>query len=150
MNASDIVKARQDNIMYRSYVNDTNTLPSYATDPSTILVSTVVSTIIPISSIAGGSTQYASTIQTNYSYLCQPSFITYESRYNIKAGSKLCGSCQPVSMEWINNTSTTIRAYSTVYNTLSTPSTIVVTSTTVLRGPEPLICPNPEYYQGTS
>lgn len=142
MNASDIVKARQDKVMYRSYVND-----SIGT---AVLQSTVVSTITPISSIAGGSTQYVSTIQTNYTYLCQPTFLTYETRYDIKDGSQLCGSCVAAPMEWVNNTSTLIRAYSTVYSTLSTPSTIVVTSTTVLRGPEPLICPDPEFYQGTS
>ena len=131
MNASDIVKNKQQIVRSCAYG----------------LSSTITSTINPISSIAGGSTSYASTFHTCYSYDCQP-YGSYELRSDVQQGFVDRGIILSSLTEWKPDTSTTLYAYRPLYSTLSTVSSISVTSTSVQRGPSPLVCDTP-FHQGT-
>jgi hypothetical protein len=136
MNASDIVNNKQ------------QIARSCAYDRPTVFSSTILSTIIPISSIAGGSTSYASTLRTCYSYACQPTYSSYELRSDVQQGLVDRGITVSSMTEWKPDTPTTLYAYRTLYSTLSTVSSISVTSTLVQTGPSPLVCDTP-FYQGT-
>ena len=131
MNASDIVKNKQ------------QIMRSCAYQPT---VSTMMSTITPISSIAG-STSYASTLYTCYSYDCQP-YCSYELRSDVQQGLVDRGIIMSSLTEWKPDTPTTVYAYRPLYSTLSTVSSISVTSTLVQTGPSPLVC-NTAFHQGT-
>lgn len=132
MNASDIVNNKQQ--IARSC--------AYAMASS----STILSTITPISSIAG-STSYASTLRTCYSYACQP-YSSYELRSDVQQGLVDRGIILSSLTEWKPDTPTTVYAYRPLYSTLSTVSSISVTSTLVQTGPSPLVC-NTAFHQGT-
>lgn len=131
MNASDIVKNKQQIVRSCAYQ------PTF---------STITSTITPISSIAG-STSYASTLHTCYSYDCQP-YCSYELRSDVQQGFVDRGIILSSLTEWKPDTPTTVYAYCPLYSTLSTVSSISVTSTLVQTGPSPLVCDAP-FYQGT-
>jgi hypothetical protein len=136
MNASDIVNHKQ------------QIARSCAYDRPTVFSSTILSTITPVSSIAGGSTSYASTLRTCYSYACQPTYSSYELRSDVQQGLVDRGITLSSLTEWKPDTPTTLYAYRTLYSTLSTVSSISVTSTLVQMGPSPLVCDTP-FYQGT-
>jgi hypothetical protein len=136
MNASDIVNNKQ------------QIARSCAYDRPTVFSSTILSTITPISSIAGGSTSYASTLRTCYSYACQPTYSSYELRSDVQQGLVDRGITLSSLTEWKPDTPTTLYAYRTLYSTLSTVSSISVTSTLVQTGPSPLVCDTP-FHQGT-
>jgi hypothetical protein len=74
MNASDIVKNRQNKVLYNAYYQPT------------VFQSTVVSTLSPISSYTGGYASYESTVITAYNYSCQPTFLSYELLNEVKNG----------------------------------------------------------------
>jgi len=133
MNASEIVKNKQ------------QIMRSCAYHP-TVFSSTILSTITPISSIAG-STSYASTLHTCYSYDCQ-FYSSYELRSDVQQGLVDRGITLSSLTEWKPDTSTTLYAYRPLYSTLSTVSSISVTSTLVQTGPSPLVCDTP-FHQGT-
>jgi hypothetical protein len=135
MNASDIVKAKQNKATALSY-QQTFTLNS-----------TVQSTIYQVSSIAGGTTRYGSTLNTVYDKTCMPTFTTYETRN--KVNESPCTACNQSSMEWKNTNSTLMYAYQSIYGTLSTTSTVLRTSTSVNTAPHPDICDRVSYRQGT-
>ena len=136
MNASEIVNNKQ------------QIARSCAYDRPTVFSSTILSTITPISSIAGGSASYASTLRTCYSYACQPTYSSYELRSDVQQGLVDRGIILSSLTEWTPDTPTTLYAYRTLYSTLSTVSSISVTSTLVQTGPSPLVCDTP-FHQGT-
>lgn len=157
MNASDIIKARQNKVLFQSLYR-----------PS-VLTSTVYSTLCPVSSISTGSgitTLYTSCINTIYPYTCNSPSISYELLNDVNQGKYLCGYpyCSSISewntgltfptgvcnaqiseMEWKNTNSTIIYNYST-----ATYSSINITSTVIMTGPGPVICPLVDFYQGTN
>jgi hypothetical protein len=133
MNASDIIKAKQNRTLYKAYYNPT------------VYNSTITSTIYPYSSINGGTPSYTSTINTQYTYTCNPTYIDYELAYDIAAGKYECGGKSISELAWKNTDPTLIfNYYSTSYSSIST------TSTTILTAPGPVICPQVEFYQGTN
>jgi hypothetical protein len=136
MNASDIVKNKQQIVRSCAY------------DHPTVFSSTIVSTVTAVSSIAGGSTSYASTLRTCYSYACQPTYSSYELRSDVQQGLVDRGITLSSLTEWKPDTPTTLYAYRPLYSTLSTVSSISVTSTSVQRGPSPLVC-DAAFHQGT-
>lgn len=138
MNASDIVKNRQNKVLYNAYYQPT------------VFQSTVVTTLIPISSYTSGSNSYGSTVNTIYTYVCQPTRLSYELLNEVKNGKDVCTGTCASQVTWTNLTSTTKYMYSTIYSTLSTPSTIIVTSTIVQGSTGPVICPLINFYQGTN
>lgn len=138
MNASDIVKNKQNQALYKAYYQPT------------VFQSTTFSTIRPISSFTTGSATYASTVNTVYNYTCQPTFVTYEMRDQVKNGKGVCDGFASTDLKWSNVTSTTVYAYKTLYSTLSTPSSIAVTSTVVQGSKGPVICSLIDFHQGTS
>ena len=138
MNASDIVKNRQNKVLYKAYYQPT------------VFQSTVVSTLSPISSYTGGYTSYSSTVITAYNYSCQPTFLSYELLNEIKNGKEACTGACATQLTWTNLTSTTQYMYATNYSTLSTPLSINVTSTSVQGSKGPVICPLINFYQGTN
>lgn len=151
MNASDIVKAKQSQTLYKAYYHPT------------VFQSSVFSTLTPISSfinyVSSGipvtSTSYASCTTTVYDYQCQPRFLTYASRYKVNDGAYSCAGKVTSKLRWKNTQSTTMYSYNTIYSTLNNPSTFVpstfrVTSSLVMTAPAPLIYPLITLQQGTS
>jgi hypothetical protein len=158
MNASDIIKAKQNKTLYQAY---------YRPD----IFSPVNSTInyCPISTVWNGSefiSSVTSTVTMNYLYKCNKPIISYELANSINEGKYECGYpyCSTIS-EWntgnmyvtgncdckvsfltLKNTNPTI-IYN--YSTINF-STVNVTSTSILTGPGPIICPLVEFYQGTN
>lgn len=138
MNASDIVKNRQNKVLYKAYYQPT------------VFQSTVVSTLSPISSYTGGYSSYSSTVITAYNYSCQPTVLSYEMLNEVKNGKEACTGTCASQLTWTNLTSTTQYMYTTNYSTLSTPLSINVTSTSVQGSKGPVICPLINFYQGTN
>ena len=145
MNASDIVKAKQNKVLYKSLYNPT------------VFQSTVFSTINTVSSLIYPTFQnsYTSTVNTAYNYVCNPTFISYELANNVNNGQYACGAKSVSYMQWKNLNNTTVYAYSTMYSTIISPSIPIpssfsVTSTTILTGPTPVVQPFIEFYQGTN
>lgn len=151
MNASDVIQRKQNTTLYKAYYQPN------------VFQSSVISTIRPISSIirmvSSGvpltSSSYASCTQTVYQHVCEPTFVTYQTRNAIGQGTATCTGRTPKETRWIANQSTLVYSYSTVYSSLVNPSTlapstILIRSTAVLTGPSPLICPLVQVQQGTS
>lgn len=159
MNASDIVKAKQNRTLYTAYYRPT-IIPGNA-------ISTV--TLYPISTVSTGGTyvsSFTSCITTNYLYKCNEPIIDYQLANDINNGKYICGfpacstitewntgatrvtgvcDCKISFLTWKNTTPTLIYNYSTIsYSTVST------FSTTILTGPGPIICPLVDFYQGTN
>jgi len=138
MNASDIVKNKQNKVLYQAYYRPT------------VFQSTVVSTVSLISSATTVGNSSESTVITAYNYVCQPTFLSYELLNEVKNGKEACTNACATQVTWSNLTSTTKYMYSTIYSTLSTPCTIIVTSTIVQDNKGPVICPLINFYQGTN
>ena len=159
MNASDIVKAKQNRTLYTAYYRP-EIFPGKT-------VSTV--TLYPVSTVSTGGafiSSFTSCITTNYLYRCDAPIISYELANDINSGKYICGfpacstitdpntgltrvtgvcDCKISFLTWKNTTPTLIYNYSTIsYSTVST------FSTTILTGPGPVICPLVSYYQGTN
>jgi hypothetical protein len=156
MNASDIVKAKQDRTLYQAYYRPT-IFPGKTT--STIQ-------ICPISSVDGGTTTYESTTSIQYNYVCYPPSISYELSNAVNSGKYICGcnndegisiwntgqviptdtgNCKISFLQWKNTNVTPVYSYKV--NNYSSISTF---STTTLTGPGPVICPLVDFYQGTN
>ena len=138
MNASDIVKNRQNKVLYGAYYQPK------------VFQSTVVSTLIPISSYTGGFNSFSTNINTVYTYSSQPTFLSYELLNEVKQGKDVCAGTCASQLTWTNLTSTTQYLYATNYSTLSTPLSVSVTSTFVQGSTGPVICPLVSFYQGTN
>lgn len=151
MNASDLVKVKENKTLYRAYYQPTvfqSTTFSTLTTVSSII--RAVSSGVPLT-----STSYASCNQTVYLNTCEPTFMSYASRYAIGNGASTCMGRKPKETQWKANQPTTVYSYSTIYSTLVSPSTFApstvrVASTVVLTAPAPLICPLNQVQQGTS
>jgi len=163
MNASDIVKAKQNRTLFQAYYRPT-VFPGASDNQDTLIVSSI--DYCPVSSINGGESSQTSCNTINYLYTCNPPIISYELANDINSGKYLCGyptcssisiwntgqtipagvcNCRTSYLNWKDTTSTIVYQYSTI-----TYSSINITSTIVLTGPSPLICPDPEFYQGTN
>ena len=132
MDASDIIKKKQNVCLYNAYYNPV------------VYQSTVFSTINIVSSISSGSTSYASTVNTVNTYVCQPQIISYNLYNDIINGKFDSGDALVSKLEWENTTS----SIEYFYSTSGTGDISSITSTFVLRGPGPLICPPVQIYQG--
>lgn len=143
MNASDIVKLKQNGALYKAYYRPT------------VYQSTVYSTIYPVSSlstnISGGyQSSFTSCINTAYTYSCNPPFISYQLANDVAEGSYVCGGKTVSKMEWKANTAMTtqtIYAFSTYSTTTAAASTILSVNSYAVR---PLISPDPVFNQGTN
>ena len=156
MNASDIVKARQNRTLFQAYYRPT-IFPGVTT-------STV--NICPISSFSTGTTTYTSSSTLQYNYVCDTPSISYELSNDVNSGKYLCGypycssisiwntgqtipvgvcNCKVSFLNWKDTNSTIIYSYSTInYSSVQTFSTVTMT------GPGPVICPLVDFYQGTN
>ena len=158
MNASDIIKNKQNRVLYQAYTRPTIF--------STLITSTI--NYCPVSTIStggSGTTSFTSTINMQYGYTCERPAISYEILNDINEGKYLCGPpyCSSISiwntgqtypvgdcdckislLTWKNTNSTFIYNYST-----ASYSSATVVSTNILTGPIPFICPV-DYYQGTN
>ena len=123
MNASDIIKAKQNGIIYKSYYNSTS--------PS-IYSSTTRSTLYVISSNTT-NTSFGSCINTVYNYLPTQStipaitFMSYELANDANNGKYVCGGKSRSKMTWkANSTIQTQNIYA--YSTYSTNSDSTILS----------------------
>ena len=143
MNASDIVKAKQNKVLYNSLYTPT------------VYQSTVFSTLRLYSSINLGvsiASSFISCINTAYKYTCNPIFTTYETRNDVKEGAVACGAV-PLSNLQFTSSNGMIYAYSTIYSTFGNvilPSSFIITSTIAPIASSPIICPINQLYQGCS
>jgi len=151
MNASDIVRAKQNQTLYKAYYNPYNFVASAYTYSTISIVSSIQTQSGPLQT----STSYVSNVNTVYTYTCEPTFVSYDMANDINRGAYVCGIKTESIMQWKNLNSTSIYAYSTLYSTIGgptyhIPSTINVTSTTIMTAPQPLVQPLIQFYQGTN
>ena len=148
MNASDIVNAKQNKVLYNAYYQPR------------ISFSSITSTIRPYSSIVTtissgqlfASTSYISCNNTTYNTVCTPTFTGYDTLNQIKTGAYECGTMSRNSMQ-LAGVPTPIYTFSTVYSTLNggttpQPYSFIIASTTVSVPTGPLIVPQVSFYQG--
>lgn len=162
MNASDIVKAKQNRTLFQAYYHPMIT-------PSTTTTTIVVSTFISLDVELIMQSNVCSTVI--YHNLCMPSFISYQLANDVNQGKYLCNTytlAQQVGGNVINTTSTaqtqckisnlqwetTLSTLTTAYNTVG-EITYSTSSATFLQSPVstfilPVICPLVDFYQGTN
>jgi hypothetical protein len=131
-NASDIVIDKRDGTLYKAYYTPR------------VFQSTIVSTFTPFSSISSGTVSYTSSFETIYTYECKPKFISYQIANEVNNGAYVCGNKQISELEW-NNTTSSLQFY---FSTSGVGGISTITSSFVLRGPEPIIYPLVQFYQG--
>jgi hypothetical protein len=164
MNASDIVKAKQNRTLFQAYYHPITT-PS--TTSTTIYIST------PISSISTSRGDIYSSVCSTviYNNVCMPSFISYQLANDVNQGKYLCNTytfaqrvggniipttstavnlCTLSNLQWKNVNSTMVFEYSSIISTPSTISSFNLTSSMIQTGPMPVICPLIDFYQGTN
>jgi len=162
MNASDIVKAKQNRTLFQAYYHPMIT-------PSTTTTTIVVSTFISLDVDLIMQSNVCSTVI--YNNLCMPSFISYQLANDVNQGKYLCNTytlaqqvgidtllttstaqtqCKISNLQWQTTLSTVTTAYNTVggitYSTSSATSLQSPVSTFIL----PVICPLVSFYQGTN
>ena len=162
MNASDIVKAKQNRTLFQAYYHPMIT-------PSTTTTTIVVSTFISLDVDLIMQSNVCSTVI--YNNLCMPTFISYQLANDVNQGKYLCNTytlaqqvggnainttstaqtqCKISNLQWETTLSTVTTAYNTVggitYSTSSATSLQSPVSTFIL----PVICPLVEFYQGTN
>ena len=165
MNASDIVKAKQNRTLFQAY---------YHPIATTSTISTILYTSSLVSSISTGGAvynDYLTCSTVSYQNLCIPPIISYQLANDINQGKYLCrqynlaelygrnivetstvvASCfVPSELAWKNVNSTMIYEYDPIYAVDSTLQSVDVTSTIIATGPLPVICPLVSFYQGTN
>ncbi len=164
MNASDIVKAKQNRTLFQAYYHPVATSSTIST---TIYTSTIVSSSVGFPT----QTNVCSTIL--YNNLCMPSFISYQMANDINDGRYLCNTytlaqqvggnaintastvtsqCKISDLQWKNVNSTLTYTYAPLYGSppQSTISTFRTVPYYIQTGPLPVICPLVEFYQGTN
>lgn len=170
MNASDIIKMKQNKVLFESYYRPTIFPGTSNTGVNTLIKSTI--NVQPFSSIASQPPSFTSTVSQNYLYTCNKPIISYQLANDINNGKYECGfpycssisiapnvtipigtcDCKISELTWESNIPTQILSYSTILSTnqsLSTfVSSVMITSTIALTGPQPIICPGIEFYQG--
>jgi hypothetical protein len=145
MNASDIVNAKQNKVLYTTLYTPN------------VYQSTIFSTLRTYSSINTGSSiisSYISCINTAYKYTCNPVFTSYETRNDVKDGAVACGAVTLSNLQFVNSDGY-VYAYSTLYSsfgpsTIILPSSFTITSTLGSIANVPVICPINQFYQGCS
>ena len=162
MNASDIVKAKQNRTLFQAYYHPVIT-------PSTTTTTIVVSTFI--SSIASQTNQSNVCSTVIYNNLCMPTFTSYQLANDVNQGKYLCNTytlaqqvggnainttstaqtqCKISNLQWQTTLSTVTTAYNKIglitYSTSSATSLQSPVSTFIL----PVICPLVDFYQGTN
>ena len=140
MNASDIVKAKQNKTLYSAYYQPTvysstlySTLAIYSSIGSTITESELVI-----------NTSYISCINTVYNYVDNPTFISYESLNQIKAGALECGAISGSEFQLDRVPYVPVYTYNTIYSTftiqnLILPSSVTIASSLISATPSPYI-----------
>jgi hypothetical protein len=154
MNASDIIKARQNRNLFYAYYRPIVFSSGTVSTTNTYL----------ISSSAGGGTSSTVCSTINYLYTCLPQFISYELENDVNNGKYLCGypacstitewntgvthitgtcNCKISQLNWSANTSMgAMTTYASTGSTLSTSLNAYAV--------KPLVCTNPDFYQGTN
>lgn len=151
MNASDILRAKQQQLLYQTYYKPQ------------VFQSTTCSTVNTISSIirfvsAGvniTSTSYTSCLTTVPTYSAPPTFISYEMAQKSQQGEYGCVARPAGETDWKRTESTFTYAQTTLLSTFTPsgpllPSSVRISSTLVSTGPAPVICPLIQLQQGTA
>ena len=148
MNASDIVKAKQNKVLYNSYYKPI------------VYSSTIYSTLNIVSSIlcpepSTACVSYTSCINTVYEYVDNPSFISYETLNQIKAGGVACGASSSSQFQLDRVPDVPMYTYSSMYSSFTETnayyvSTIVIATTDISLTPAPIINSFINFKQGTT
>ena len=136
MNASDIVKAKQNKVLYTAY---------YAPRISSSTINTTQS----VYSTNGVNSSFISCTNTTYNVPCTPAVTSYETLNQLIDGSYQCAGVQHSQLQFTGTPNTAIYGYSTIYSSFSTayqsyilvPSSIRITSTVGTVPTGPLITP---------
>ena len=146
MNASEIIAAKQNKLLYQSlYRSQSTSTAVYSTIRPISSIMTSISSGVPIA-----ATSYASCLVTVPQYACAPRFMSYETARAAAAGANECGDRVVGESDWIKSVSTATQAYIVSYSTLSTVSSVRVTSLLTATAPGPLICSAADVRQGTA
>ena len=166
MNASDVVKAKQNRVLFQAYYRPTIFPGLYGTD-STLIASTT--TFESVSSIYPGPPSFISSSCSEYLYTCNQPSISYALLNDVNSGKYLCQfpycssisiwntgttfptgtcNCKISKLEWKNTNPTVFYTVSTAYYSSIETVSSMVTSTIIMTGPQPIICSDPVFYQG--
>lgn len=167
MNASDIIKARQNKTLFEAYYRPTIFPGINKLGVSTLIKSTI--NYCPVSSVSTGGVFISSIISCtslSYKYKCFPPAIDYQLANDINQGKYVIGfpgcstltncatgettttgtcECKISYVTWNNTNPTRLYNYST-----ATYSSVTKQNTFVLTGQTPVICPLVDFYQGTN
>jgi len=151
MNASDIVKAKQNKVLYNAYYKPT---VYSSTVYSTLQVYSSIGSVIDNTDLSV-SESYSSTINTVYKYVNNPTVLSYESLNQIKSGANACGATSDSHLQLDRIPSTMMYTYSTVYSTFTAqnlilPSSVMIMSTLIPLTPVPVVQPFIGYTQPPS
>jgi hypothetical protein len=168
MNASDIIKAKQNRVLFQAYYRPT-IFPGVTPNGTDTLIRSTIN-YCPYSSVSSGGeiiSSIVSCVNTSYLYTCNSPFISYELANNVNNGKYTCGfpycstisiwntgqtiatgtcDCKISNLQWKNTNQGLY--YNYFYSTGST--SVSVTSSIVATGPSPKICPDPVFNQGTN
>lgn len=157
MNASDIIKAKQNRVLYQAYYR-----PNIF---STLITSTII--FYPVSTISSGGqfiSSFASSINIQYGSKCDKPLISYQLLSDINNGRYECGfpNCSSISewntgktfpigecdckisfLTWKSTTPSLLYTYSTINY-----SSIQTFSTTIMTAPNPFVCSLIQLNQG--
>ena len=144
MNASDIVKAKQNKVLYSAYYR-----PTFLTSTNT---STITRIVTPYSSILSTASSVRTCSSITYNNLLRPTYTSYETLNQIRDGAGECGGVPTTSLQF-TGVPTQIYAFNTIYssfnnNQLYLPSSFGVTSTVASEPTGPLITPFISFHQG--
>ena len=120
MNASDIVKAKQNKVLYKALYQPT------------VASSTIYSTLTAFSSVTTPGTyipvaSYTSCLTTVYNGVCNPTSVSYETLNQIRRGAVECSGAGISQQQFVGIPSTLIYSFSTVYSTFTASNNIPVT-----------------------
>jgi len=143
MNASDIVKAKQNKVLYKAYYTP-------------LISSSTIYTTRNVYSTNGTNSSFISCINTTYNVPCTPTVTSYETLNQLIDGSYECAGVKRSQLQFTGIQNTTIYGYSTIYSSFSTayqsyivvPSSIRITSTVGTIPTGPLITPFITFNQG--
>lgn len=113
MNASDIIKAKQNRTLYKAYYRPTI---FNSTSFSTVYVGSTISQVSD-SQFVISTANYTSCNTNVNTYVCNPTFISYQFANDIKNGSYECGLKKYSELQWKNTHKRVVYFNSTIYST---------------------------------
>jgi hypothetical protein len=143
MNASDIVKAKQNKVLYTAYYTP-------------LISSSTIYTTRSVYSTNSVHSSFISCLNITYNVPYTPAVTSYETLNQLKNGAYDCGVTSRSQLQFTGTANTTIYGFSTLYSSFNTaystqniaPSSMLITSTLATVPVGPLITPFITFNQG--